>query len=368
MYPLLEKNQQANMSTTEHQNVYTSQPIASGSKQYSEDANATSKATAKAGAYGGAELGSAVGNSICCCCGGIIGNCIGEKYGERAVNRSGLQERAGKIRNKVGNVIGEENVDKAGEIALTAFGYGDDQFCACFPCMPSSQILIFIMFAFYIYNWYRLVIGIKFELGCSQTAKFVRVVNFTTPEHNETNINLAVKEGSESNNSDTNNTLVEYPCEFGFDYMTVGATIWMIYLPFYIVTLLGNCWRQCCCCLCDPLVCFATICDFFKRCLCECGKFSCIDLVWYTMCTFQVIWGFCGLYWLVDISYLKSDRFNFKTYVDPNGELLKNVLASVILDIILAGSELFHKALRIWHQRLNNQAHQEEYELQQELK
>ena len=36
--------------------------------------------------------------------------------------------------------------------------------------------------------------------------------------------------------------------------MTVGATIWMIYLPFYIVTLLGNCWRQCCCCLCDPLV------------------------------------------------------------------------------------------------------------------
>ena len=63
-----------------------------------EDTNATSKATAKAGAYGGAELGSAVGNSICCCCGGIIGNCIGEKYGERAVNRSGLQERAGKVR------------------------------------------------------------------------------------------------------------------------------------------------------------------------------------------------------------------------------------------------------------------------------
>ena len=62
-----------------------------------EDTNATSKATAKAGAYGGAELGSAVGNSICCCCGGIIGNCIGEKYGERAVNRSGLQERAGKV-------------------------------------------------------------------------------------------------------------------------------------------------------------------------------------------------------------------------------------------------------------------------------
>ena len=52
-----------------------------------------------------------------------------------------------------------------------------------------------------------MVIGINFELGCSQTAKFVRAVNLTAPEQNETNINLAVKEGSESNNSDTNNTL-----------------------------------------------------------------------------------------------------------------------------------------------------------------
>ena len=74
----------------------------------------------------------------------------------------------------------------------------------------SISILSNSLFSFYIYNWYRLVIGISFELGCSQTAKFVRVVNFTTPEHNETNINLAVKEGSESNNSDTNNTLGKY--------------------------------------------------------------------------------------------------------------------------------------------------------------
>ena len=74
----------------------------------------------------------------------------------------------------------------------------------------STSILSNSLFSFYIYNWYRLVIGIKFEFGCSQTAKFVRVVNLTTPEHNETNINLAVNEGSESNNSDTNNTLGKY--------------------------------------------------------------------------------------------------------------------------------------------------------------
>ena len=73
--------------------------------------------------------------------------------------------------------------------------------------ITSISILNNSLFSFYIYNWYRLVIGINFELGCSQTAKFVRVVNLTAAEQNETDINLAVKEGSESNNSDTNNTL-----------------------------------------------------------------------------------------------------------------------------------------------------------------
>ena len=74
----------------------------------------------------------------------------------------------------------------------------------------STSILNNSLFSFYIYNWYRLVIGINFELGCSKTAKFVRAVNLTAPEQNETNINFAVKEGSEGNNSDTNNTLGKY--------------------------------------------------------------------------------------------------------------------------------------------------------------
>ena len=50
--------------------------------------------------------------------------------------------------------------------------------------------------------------------------------------------------------------LKAYPCEFGFHYLTSGAAVWLAFLPFYITQLLGNCWRQCCCCLCDPLVSF----------------------------------------------------------------------------------------------------------------
>lgn len=54
--------------------------------------------------------------------------------------------------------------------------------------------------------------------------------------------------------SNTTTFLLGYPCEWGFHYLTSGAAVWLAFLPFYITQLLGNCWRQCCCCLCDPLV------------------------------------------------------------------------------------------------------------------
>ena len=47
---------------------------------------------------------------------------------------------------------------------------------------------------------------------------------------------------------------VSYQCEFGFHYLVAGASVWIFFLPFYILTLFGNCWRQCCCCFCDPVV------------------------------------------------------------------------------------------------------------------
>ena len=34
-------------------------------------------------------------------------------------------------------------------------------------------------------------------------------------------------------------------------------------------------------------VCTACAVDFLKRCLCECGRFSLIDFVWYSMIVFQ---------------------------------------------------------------------------------
>ena len=60
------------------------------------------------------------------------------------------------------------------------------------------------------------------------------------------------------------NISVSYPCEFGFEYLVAGAAVWIVFLPFYVCTLLGNCWRQCCCCLCDPLVSFTDLSDHIQ--------------------------------------------------------------------------------------------------------
>ena len=51
------------------------------------------------------------------------------------------------------------------------------------------------------------------------------------------------------------------------------------------------------------------------------------------------------MYWLINITYFANGRQDFKNCVDPHGTLLKHVLTSVILDIGLAGSEIFHRIL-----------------------
>ena len=69
------------------------------------------------------------------------------------------------------------------------------------------------------------------------------------------------------------------------------------------------------------------------------------------------------MYWLVDIIYFEKDGEDFKSYVDPTNKFLDNVLASVILDILLAGSEMFHKILHyVRSTRMDNQNGREDRE------
>ena len=54
----------------------------------------------------------------------------------------------------------------------------------------------------------------------------------------------------------------------------------------------------------------------------------------------SVLWACGALYWLVASAFFRGDDYQ---YWDAGDKVLKAVLASLILDLILAGSELFHK-------------------------
>jgi hypothetical protein len=53
-----------------------------------------------------------------------------------------------------------------------------------------------------------------------------------------------------------------------------------------------------------------------------------------------VVWACAALYWLVATSFFRGNDYMFW---DADDKILKSVLAAIILDLVLAGSELFHK-------------------------
>jgi len=115
------------------------------------------KATGKAGAYGGSELGSLIGGKVGPpVIGSIVGNLVGEKVGEKAIHKTGIDEKVTEAGDKLAGVIGRRNVDKLGDMTMTAFGYSDSEVCICCPCLPASQVLLFITVPFFVFNWYKL--------------------------------------------------------------------------------------------------------------------------------------------------------------------------------------------------------------------
>jgi len=298
------------------------QPSSSANDQNGGNQNSGSnvgKATSKAGAYGGSELGSMLGGAVGPpIIGNIIGNLVGEKVGEKAIRETGMDEAMGKAGDKLSGVIGRERVEKIPEITLTALGYSENEECVCCPCLTASQVLLFIAIPFFFFNFYKLGIGISYESGC-------------------------LLEGYVYNSTD--NVTEIYPCEFGYHYMVVSSAVWLAILPFWICGLFGNCWRQCCCCCCDPIVLCATASDFLQKCCCECGNFKVCEILWLAHCSFHIIWSFLALSWWIGLesnTSLIHDRNEVNDWEIPRS-FIDTVIASIFLDFILAGSELFHR-------------------------
>jgi hypothetical protein len=110
---------------------------------------AATRAATKATAYGGSEAGALIGQAVGPpIIGGVIGNIVGERFGEKAARKVGLDGAAGRISDDLASVVGQKNVDKMGEITLTALGYSNEEECVCCPCIPASQSLLIIMILF----------------------------------------------------------------------------------------------------------------------------------------------------------------------------------------------------------------------------
>jgi len=293
--------------------------LADGSNPNKNPTN-VGKASEKAGAYGGSELGSMLGGAVGPpIIGSIVGNLAGEVVGAKAIKDTGIDKKVSEAGDKLAGVIGQRNVNKLGDMTMTAFGYSDQEVCVCCPCLPASQVLLLITVPFYVFNWFKLSVGVDYDRSCSVTP-----INDSSYVYNR-----------------TDNITDVYPCEYGFHYLVASSAVWICFLPFWISALFGNCWRQCCCCCCDPIVLCGTIIDFIKRCCCECGKFNCCECIWYTHCIFHIIWAGTGIIWLAGLPV------GDPTIEVPGWEVPKvvwdTVVLSVVMDLLLAGSEIFHR-------------------------
>lgn len=122
-----------------------------------------------------------------------------------------------------------------------------------FNWICSMDLFLCMHCRFFGFNWYRLSIGIDYDWGCTGSITKSQTLEVPNENINETLVdNYYVSAEHEALNRTV--FLIAYPCEWGFHYLVSGAAVWLAFLPFYITQLLGNCWRQCCCCLCDPLV------------------------------------------------------------------------------------------------------------------
>ena len=111
-------------------------------------------------------------------------------------------------------MIGKRNVDKIGDIALTATGFSEEEVCVCCPCLPASQLLLVIAIPFLVFNWYKLVLGIYWDFGCSS----VDVPGVEEVPEDGSRAELDTFSPNVTNRTEP----VVYPCQQGFHYL-VGS-------------------------------------------------------------------------------------------------------------------------------------------------
>ena len=84
--------------------------------------------------------------------GSMIGTLVGEMVGDTTMDTKGLNNVFSKAGDKLAPVVGKSNVNKIGDITMTALGYSESEVCVCCPFLPASQILLVVTVPFFIFN------------------------------------------------------------------------------------------------------------------------------------------------------------------------------------------------------------------------
>ena len=78
----------------------------------------------------------------------------------------------------------------------------------------------------------------------------------------------------------------------------------------------------------------------------------------YSSSSFLVCWALVASHWLLMTFFLREN--DYQTW-DPEKIVIETVLASIILDLLLAGSEIFHKIRLHYFKNSNTTAQQNPY-------
>jgi len=212
------------------------------------------------------------------------------------------------------------------------------------PAYKAKICKIFLVIAvpFFGLNLYNLTVS-SFEIrGCDRSF----VLNETLSEncYPDENITDVENDWQMENGAEIWAYCTSYPCQWGFWYLFISGLSWSIFLPFWILVLIGNC-RGRSICMLDQI---ATKIEEW----CRCCKTSVISLIWHGHCFYHIIVSIQTILWIAGYSVMggKSGHTSelFKGYgyngqYDINDTAWNVVLGTSALDFVISSSEMLFR-------------------------
>jgi len=203
------------------------------------------------------------------------------------------------------------------------------------------KIFLIITFPFFGLNLYNLTIS-SFEIrDCDR--HFVH--NESVSENCLSDENLTDAE-YEYYIEHYQNYCMSYPCQWGFWYLFCSGITWIIFLPVWILGLIGTC-RGRSICMLEQIA--TKIEDW---CSCCRTKVNVIYMTWHAHCFFHILLSLQTILWLAGYSVMGGRSgyatetfkgFGHNGQYDINDTAWYVILSTSVLDLIISSSEMLFR-------------------------